>query len=436
MADVEGTPLWSMTAPSGPDCAPLGQDVTADVAVVGGGFGGLSAALHAAKAGHDTVLLESGAIGSGASGRTNGQVIPVLKKESPAALIKRYGEERGPAVVRLIRDSAETLFSLVRDYAIDCEANQQGWLQPAVSPKQLDRVTRCAEAWAEQGARVDILDRGETADALGSTFYRGGWRARDGGSVQPLGLSRGLARAAIDEGARIYEHTPADAVRQSPSGWRIAVGDHSVTARCVLLATAADTAGLAPDLSRQVVPACFYQVATRPLENAAALLPGCGAMSDAQGDLYFFRKDAAGRLVTGGTFVVSRNWQRRLPAQIQRRLDHVFPDLGDWQAETRWSGRVAMTDDFFPRLAQLGDDFYGWIGCNGRGVALSVSMGRLLAELAAGAEHASLSLPLERPAAFPLRELAPVGVGAALISMRASDQVNRFQGRRDDPGEA
>lgn len=427
---LDGTPLWSMTAPPGPECPALGSVVSAEVAVLGGGFGGLSAALHAARLGKQTVLLEAGAIGSGATGRTNGQVIPVLKKEAPEALLKRYGKKRGPGVVRLVRDSAATLFSLVVEYDIDCEANRQGWLQPAVSQKQLERVTRCARSWAEQGARLEILDRQATANALGSEFYLGGWRALDGGSVQPLGLARGLARAAIREGAQLFEHSPADAVRKTDTGWRIDVGEHAVLAQNVLLATAADTARLAPEMSRQVVPAYFYQVATRPLANADKLLPGCGAMSDAQGDLYFFRKDAAGRLVTGGTFVIARHWEDRLPAQIQQRLDHVFPNLGAWEVETQWAGKVAMTDDFFPRLAQLGEGFFGWIGCNGRGVALSVSMGRELAQLAAGGSAAASALPVEKPAAFPLRELAPVGVGAALMSMRAGDQVQRLKARR------
>jgi glycine/D-amino acid oxidase-like deaminating enzyme len=329
----------------------------------------------------------------------------------------------------VVGKSADKLFSLVRDYGIDCEANQRGWIQPAVSQKQLERVRRCAESWSTQGANVEILGAKATAAALGSDFYRGGWRAVDGGSVQPLALARGLAMAAISEGARVCERSPVSAIDKVAEGWRLKIGQHSVIAEKVILATAADTAGLAPELSNQIVTAYFYQLATEPLEKGPALLPGCGAMSDAQGDLYFFRKDAAQRLITGGTFIVTRNWKRRLRSQVQQRLDHVFPDLGEWRIETQWSGYVAMTYDFFPRLAELGQNCFGWIGCNGRGVALSVSMGEQLAQLVAGQRHEDLSFPIETHAALPFRKLAPVGVAASLMSLRTSDCLQRLQNR-------
>ena len=370
---------------------------------------------------------------------TNGQVIPTLKKESPDALLQRYGVAQGNRVANLLSRSAETLFELVSEYEIACEANQGGWVQPAVSKRQLDRILRCADAWARQGANVEILNRSQTASALGSDFYLGSWRATEGGSVQPLALARGLADAALAEGVRIFENSAATSIEGAGSGWRVRVGRYCISARQVLMGAAADTAALAEPLSKQIVPAYFYQLATRPLANGKLLLPGCGATSDAQGDLYFFRKDVQERLITGGTFILTRDWQQRLRAQVQKRLDHVFPEIGDWEIETQWSGYVAMTADFYPRFAKLGNNFYGWIGCNGRGVALSISMGKQLAHLAAGRSIHELAFPLETHGAFPFRSLAPVGVAATLTAMRLRDRLQRWDahdGNRNSANDA
>lgn len=422
-------PIWETTAPSGPQFQSLDQDITTDIAVVGGGFTGLSAVLDLAKNKANVALFETDEIGSGASGRNNGQVIPTLKKEDPKALLKRYGPVHGPRVITSVRDSANLVFSLIKQHDIDCEVNQGGWIQPALTSNQLETVKRRAESWEQQDANVELLDRQQTADALGSDFYIGSWRANEGGSIQPLAYARGLAQAALDHGARIFSRSAVTLIERTSDSWKLGVGKHIVKSQRIILATAVNTHILAPELAGQIIPATFYQLATRPLspDINEKVLPDCASMSDLQGDIYFFRKDAAGRLVTGGTFIFSRNWQRRIVNLVKRRLDHVFPHIEHFETEAQWSGQVAMTIDAFPRISELGPGFFGWVGCNSRGIALSTLIGIQLAKLVTDAPPQDQPFPLESFLKVPLRSFAGVGIAAVLIGARTKDSIGRLR---------
>src|SRR5262249_35975134 len=149
-------------------------DARTDVAIVGAGFTGLSTALHLRAAGVDCTVLESAEVGWGASGRNNGQVIPNLSRADPAVIVKRYGAA-GERLVALLRDSADILFDLVRAHAIDCDAEQTGWVQPAHLPDRLKISERRVEQWSKVGARVELLDRAQVSALVGSDVYHGGF---------------------------------------------------------------------------------------------------------------------------------------------------------------------------------------------------------------------------------------------------------------------
>lgn len=430
-----GKSIWLMTCRYKLNYLQMESDISTDVAVIGGGFSGLSAALRLAERGKQVTLFEAGALGSGASGRTNGQVIPTLKREDPGAISKRYGPVYGPRVVSAVRDSAKLVFSLAEKYEIACGANSGGWVQPAMTPMQYETIARRAAAWAEAGAEVDILDRQQTSTVLGSDYYRAAWRANSGGSIHPLDLCGGMARAATSLGAGIYTNSPVNSIRRANDGWVLRCNDRAVLAGRVLLTTAADTGALGPSLSNQIVPINFYQLATKPLQSqlAVSLLPRCGSTSDLHGDIYFFRKDAQGRLITGCTFIRNRGWRSRIVPLIRRRLWRVFPQVGNFEAETVWSGSVAMTLDGFPRIAQLGEGFFGWIGCNSRGIALSITLGRQLADLALGRGCDELPFPIEKHVALPFRFFSGTAVAAAIAAARVKDWIVHSQIRRSPP---
>ena len=420
--------LWAETAPPREPAPPLPGPLDVDTVVVGAGFTGLSAALHLAREGRSVAVLEGRAVGWGASGRNNGQVIPTLTAAEPDAWVARFGAA-GERMARLIGGSADLLFAIVRREGIRAEAEQAGWFQPAHSPGRLRLSRARVEAWRRLGFPARLLGSEEAAALLGSRFWHGGMLNPTGGHVNPLALARGLAAAAERHGATVHENTPVTAYAREGAHWRVEAPGGHVTARALILATNAYTGevarSLAPRLARSVVPVVSWQMATEPLGGnlRRVILPGRQAVSDTRGDLRFFRYDARGRLVTGGAVPPGPRAAERVRAKAARSLAEAFPELGVPRMTHLWSGHVGMTRDRFPRVHRLGPDGWAWIGCNGRGVAFGTAMGREIARAAMGEPEEALALPLTEPAPLPahglLRRVAP----AYLAWLKRADRV-------------
>lgn len=293
--------LWFDTAPPPPGTGPLEAAIDTDVAIVGGGFTGLSCAEALARAGNSIAVVEAREIGSGASGRNNGQVIPTLSRMDPDDLIKEFGPDVGERFVNLLGTSASKLFDLVRHLNIDCEAEQNGWVQPVHSPGRMAIAERRCAQWTRHGMEVDLLDRDAMRSLLGSDAWFGGWTAKTGGSINPLALARGLAGAVIDAGGQVFTQTPARRITHDGNRWVIETPKGRVTANGLMLATNAYTDDVNRDLRRAIVPVVSWQMATEPLSDNVrkSILPGRQAVSDTRGDLRFFRYNTTGRLVTG-----------------------------------------------------------------------------------------------------------------------------------------
>lgn len=400
--------LWAETAPPPPETVRLEGTVEADAVIIGGGFTGLSSALHLLEAGRSVVVIEAFEIGSGASGRNNGQVIPTLTRPDPDELAAHFGGETGERFVALLRDAASTLFEVVRRYDIDCEAAQNGWLQPVHSPGRIKIAERRVEQWSRRGADVALIDREEMRDLLGSDRWYGGWTARTGGSINPLALARGLAKAVIGRGGRIFTQSPASSPARRGDRWVVETPEGRVTADALVMATNTYTDQVAPDLAREVVPVTSWQMATEPLSDnlRKTIVPGRQAVSDTHGDLHFFRYDAAGRLVTGGALILPQNAEQRLKQRIGARLKHIFPQLGEVRFSHVWNGYVGMTPDFKPRFHKLGPNAIGWAGCNGRGVSLAVALGKEFARALTGTPDNELALRFEPVHPIPFQPLA------------------------------
>src|SRR5476649_2819231 len=200
--------LWVAVTPPGPDLPELAGATEADVMVVGAGCTGLSTALHLREAGVDVAIVEAMEPGWGASGRNNGQVIPTLSRPDPDDIVARHGAA-GERFVALLRDSAQTLFDVIRRYQIQAEQEQTGWVQPVHSPGRIAIAERRVRQWSKFGASVQLLSRDETRAMLGSDAWFGGFWNRSGGHINPLALSRGLARVVLEQGCRIYARSPA-----------------------------------------------------------------------------------------------------------------------------------------------------------------------------------------------------------------------------------
>jgi glycine/D-amino acid oxidase-like deaminating enzyme len=409
--------LWSAVTPDDPACPTLRGSEQADAVVIGAGFTGLSTALNLRKAGVDVVVVEAAEPGWGASGRNNGQVIPTLSRPDPDDIEARHGEA-GERFVHLLRDCASTLFDTVREHGIQAEAEQTGWVQPVHSPGRMAIAERRFKQWSQRGAPVELLDAGQVQKMVGSQAWHGGFWNRTGGHINPLALARGLARAAIQAGARIYAHTPAIEFVRREGYWVVRTPSGEVRARALVLATNTYTGEfssvLAPRIAREVVPIRSWQMATQPLPDSvrATVIPGRQALSDTHGELVFARYDARNRLITGGAILLPFDRADRLKAAVAERIERLWPQIGKVHFEYIWNGYVGMTDDFMPRFHRLGPDAWAWAGCNGRAVGLSIALGGEFAKAVRGVPDRELALPFTEPAPLALhgivRRVAPL----------------------------
>ena len=415
--------VWTATAILAPSVGCLEGDRRADVAIVGGGYTGLSAALHLAESGVDVALLEAGEIGEGASGRNNGQVIPGFKYD-PDELAAKLGDA-GARMAAWGGTLADLVFALVDRHRIDCAPRRAGWLQLAHSPAMARTVERRARQWRARGVDADFLDRVATARRLGTDRYHAAWIDRRAGSLQPLSYARGLAGAAMRAGARVHARSPVQRLERDRNRWRVVTDQGSVAADIVLIATNAYTGDLWPGLRRSFIPAQSIQSATQPLDASlrATILPRGEVAADTQRIIFYYRLDPAGRFIIGGRGSFGETNPPLLFDYIERAAGRFFPFLGKPRWEFRWGGKIAMTADFLPRLHRLAPGVFAALGCNGRGVALATGMGKALADLARGAADADVPLPITKLNQIPLFEFRRPVLSAITHYYRLRDMM-------------
>ena len=397
--------LWERSAPPAPETGPLVGDAEADVAVVGGGYTGLSAALHLAEAGASVVLLEGVEIGYGGSGRNVGLVnagLWTMPEELPALLGPLYGE-------RLLAELGEAptlVFDTIGRLGFACEATRAGTLHCAVGSAGRDEVAERARQWRARGAPVELLDTRDAARATGTAAYAGALLDRRAGTVQPLAYARGLAHAAVKAGAKLFTGSPVVRADDEGAGWRLRTAIGSVRAPQVIVATDAYTGGLWPEVRAELVHLPYFNLATAPLSAnlAGSILPGREGVWDTREVLSSFRLDAAGRLVFGSVGALRGTGRAVHRAWGRRALGRLFPQLAGIDFEHEWWGSIGMTVDAVPRFHRLGRGVVGFSGYNGRGIAPGTAFGRCLARLSLGEiGEADLPLPVTEPAPVRFR---------------------------------
>ena len=411
--------LWHATAAPMAGLAALSGPVEADLLVVGGGFAGLSTALHAAKSGLCVVVLEANRIAWGATGRNAGFVVPNFAKVDPDAIRASLGARAEP-LISMAAGSADLVFDLIRQHGIECDAQQSGWIQPSHSEAAFAKAKDRVRQWAAMARPVALLSRAEVTRLTGVEGWLGGWIDRSGGVLNPVGFARGLARAALAAGAQVFETSAVTGLQRIGADWLATTPGGQVTARRVVLATNAYAGNLWPGLARSFFPLRVFQVATEPLPASlrAGLLPEGQCVSDSRRNLFTFRFDAENRLISGGMEILALGASSRVPRSIHRRMAQVLqvPDLPP--LAYHWSGMASVMPDFLPRGVELAPGLIAGFACNGRGIALSTAMGRELAGWAAGVPAPGLAVPQSPGAAIPLHAVLRMAPNALLpISM-------------------
>lgn len=396
-----------------------------DVCVIGGGLMGLSTALHLATQGTTVAVLEAAEIGWGASGRNNGLVAPGLKRD-PWQVRRILGQEKADRLLRYSGEAPAGVFQLIEEQGIDCDANRGGWIQAAHSKRALAVVQRRVDEWQALGVDAEMITANEAADQTGTEFYAGACRYTQGGSINPLAYTYGVAQAAAVAGALLHEQSPAVEISKTGSGWRVQSTYGSVVTPQIVCCTNAYNDSV-DTLSGTVLPLRTAQVASHPLprELASSILPDAAAASDTQRLLTSFRITADNRLIMGGASATAGDEHIGLLKHLHRAAAIRFPQT-DIAWEYGWSGYLALTPDHLPQIVRGEEGFLAPIGCNGRGIAMSTAMGIMVARLVGGMDEEECLVPVTKPRQFTGYGMRHVGVALGVRINRWLDNIGRL----------
>jgi glycine/D-amino acid oxidase-like deaminating enzyme len=371
----------------------------AEVAIVGGGYAGLSAALTLRRMGHAPVVLDAERIGWGASSRNGGMVSGGLKVAS-GALEQALGPERARAIALAAAASFPFIEETIAREGIACDYIRCGRFVPAWTPKHYAALEAKAPWIAEvTGLPTAMLPRAQQSEALGSDHYHGGMLAEAGGSLHPGKYARGLAEAAERAGAILVDGVRVRGIRPEGSGFRLSTDKGELSAGAVLVATngysrGEDGSSAMPWLARRMIPLGSYIIATEPLPEGTIdrLFPGRRMISDTKRVLNYFRPSPDGtRVLWGGRASFGQATPEQAAPVLHATMAEVFPELKPVRITHAWTGNVAFTFDFLPHIG-VQDGIHYAAGCQGSGVAMATWLGHRAALKLAGAANEGFAL--------------------------------------------
>jgi len=360
----------------------------ADVAVVGAGYTGLSAALALAKRGAKVVVLESETIGWGASSRNGGMVLTGMKL-GVNKLISMYGRELTRRMYAASLETIATVERIVKEENIVCDFERTGHLEVACKQAHFDDYARQVEVIAREfNHQLRVVPRNELRSEIGSEIYYGGMVDEISVGVNPARYVAGLGEAAMRAGARIAERTKLEAVRREArngaAGFRLQTSRGTFWARNVFVGTNGYTGGATPALQKKIIPIGSFIITTQVLSEALAheLSPRNRQIYDSKNYLYYYRLTPDNRMLFGGraAFFPETDRTIRKSAEILRRgMIEVYPQLHDARVEYVWGGTLDFCFDIMPHAGQV-DGMYFAVGYAGHGVAMATWQGQKMAE--------------------------------------------------------
>jgi gamma-glutamylputrescine oxidase len=379
--DLARDSYYAATAQRGRGFPALSGSVDSDMAIVGGGLAGLSAALELAAKGFKVTLLEAKQVAWGASGRNGGQAIHGLACDQET-IEAQLGLEDAKRVWAMSLEAIDLIRQRIATHQIDCDW-RDGYLGLATSPSKAKDLDAWADRMAEvYGAQFTRIAPNETQRWIDSPRYQGGIHDPHSGHLHPLKYSLGIAAAVEKAGVRIHENSPVTAVEQQNGGVRIATAQGEVRAKQALLAGNVYLQGMAPQLEERIMPVGTYIVCSERIDKTVcdSLVPSRSAVCDTNFVLDYFRPTNDNRMLYGGRVSYSTMTPRNLADSMRQRMVGTFPQLAGTKIEYAWGGFVDITMNRAPDFGRLGPKLYYLQGFSGHGLALTGLAGKLVAE--------------------------------------------------------
>jgi gamma-glutamylputrescine oxidase len=374
---------YAATATPAAEFAALRGAATAEVCVVGGGYTGLSAALHLAERGHDVVLLEAHRIGFGASGRNGGQV-GTGQRQDQDWLEATLGHDHAHRLWDLSQEAKALVKSLIRDHGMPV-TYQPGVAHACYSAAE----TRHAHAYADHLRRnydytdIETLDQAGIRRLIGSTSYAGGALDTGAGHIHPLNFAIGLAAAVDRAGARLHEHSEVLRIDHGPKPV-VHTAQGAITCNQLILAANGYLGALEPKVAARVMPINNFIVATEPLgKMAQQILSQNVAVADSKFVVNYWRLSDDNRLLFGGGETYGYRFPTDIAATVRKPMLAIYPQLKDTAIDYAWGGTLAITTNRMPCFTRPQANTLSASGYSGHGVAMATLAGKILAEAAA-----------------------------------------------------
>ncbi len=374
---------YAATANDGNPYPSLTEARSCDVAIVGGGYTGVSSALHLAECGVDVVLLEANPIGWGASGRNGGQLHQGLRGD-PRRLEQLFGRDDARALHHLSNSAGVLVKDLIARHKIDCD-----WRDGLIHALHKARYINDAKAELDYLRRTydadhfDWLNKDALAAALGTPVYHAGYRDRAMGHLHALNYVLGLARAAREAGAQIFAQSRVTALGKENRRWRLTSPRGHVAADTVILACNGYMEGLFAPLEARITPINNYILTTEPLGSRQPI-PGSEAVSDSRFVVYYWRPTVDNRLLFGGGETYARTFPPNIGSRVRKHMLRIYPQFSDVRIDYAWGGTLAVTMKRFACLRQLENGLYAAGGYSGQGIGMGTLAGKILADALTG----------------------------------------------------
>lgn len=367
----------------------LSVEIDADICVIGGGYSGVSSALHLAERGYSVVLLEASKIGWGASGRNGGQLCSGQHKDQDE-LENMLGFEKAQQLWALAEEAKHSVKALVDKFSIDCDY-KPGNAHPDHKARYAEETRRYVDKLNQQYGyqQIEYLDATEMAEVTGSQSYFGGSLDHGAAHLHPLNYLLGLAHAARSAGARLYEHS--EVTGYDVNGViHVRTQQGQVRANRLVLACNAYLGKLEPRLKGRIMPINNFIVATEPLDEKLAeqVNPRDVAIADSRFVINYYRLSADKRLLFGGGENYRRGFPHNIANFVRKPMLQVYPYLKNIRIDYAWGGTLAVTLNRLPHFGTLENDRIVYAeGYSGHGVALATLAGKLVAEKISGCSN-------------------------------------------------